>query len=282
MASFLSSVFWFLVLVVAVLGAIAWTSYNKLQSKAQAIKEQQSNVQIAVSKKLSLLNQLIDVVRNFQESEQFTHIKISQDSSNASLLSAYQQSGMLLTSLQGTAQKFPELRASEQYHRLIDSIQHCETDIQARRQAYNATVRDYNSICLSIPTVFVSRFMGFSSAPYLEFDISGTCDVTPKEFRTDDGERLQQLLSGAGERVMNASKVIASQAGEAGRQLANAVKEKVDSHHEPLYFFLSPGGVPEGPLTLAKIREAIANRPDADAIKIAQQGSHEWQPLPPT
>lgn len=239
-------------------------------------------MQISVSKKITLLNQLIDVVRNFQESEQFTHIKISQDTSNSGLLSAYQQSGMLLTSLQGAAQRFPELRASEQYHRLIDSIQHCEADIQVRRQAYNATVRDYNSICLSIPTVFVSRFMGFSSAPYLEFDISGACDVTSlKEFKTDDGERLQQILTGAGDRLMSASKLIANQAGEAGRQLANAVKEKVDSHHEPLYFFVSPGGVPEGPMTLPKIREAIASRPNADDVRIAEQGAREWRPLPP-
>lgn len=39
MANFLSTVFWLLVLIVAGLGAIAWTSYNKLQAKAQAIKE---------------------------------------------------------------------------------------------------------------------------------------------------------------------------------------------------------------------------------------------------
>ena len=70
------------------LAAIALYSYNTLQRKAQAIKEQASNVQIAISKKLSLINQLIDVVRNFQEGEQFTHLKIAQDSSNSSLMSA--------------------------------------------------------------------------------------------------------------------------------------------------------------------------------------------------
>ena len=266
------------------LAAIALYSYNTLQRKAQAIKEQASNVQIAISKKLSLINQLIDVVRNFQEGEQFTHLKIAQDSSNSSLMSAYQQSGTLLTSLQGVAQRFPELRASEQYHRLVDSIQHCEADIQGQREAYNARVRDYNSTCLSIPTVFVARLLGFSSAPYLEFDVSGANQVTTlKDFKTDDGERLQQLLAGAGGRLASAGKLIVSQAADAGRQIAGSVKDAAQAQTpaEPGYFFVMPGGVPEGPATLDQIRAAMAGRPDAAGVKIARAGSSEWQPLPP-
>jgi hypothetical protein len=54
------------------------------------------------------------------------------------------------------------LRVNGRYHRLVDSIQHCEGDIQTQRQAYNAAVIDYKSACLSIPTVIVARWMDFS------------------------------------------------------------------------------------------------------------------------
>jgi LemA protein len=279
MWDFLSGLFWLLFWIVVALVIIGLRSYNKLQRKSQSIRERASNVQVAISRKLSLINQLIDVVRNFQESEQFTHLKISQDATNAGMLSAYQQSGTLLTTIQGMAQRFPELRANEQYHRLVDSIQHCESDIQNQRQAYNAAVNDYNSACLSIPTVFVARLMGFSSAPYLEFDMSGARDVTSlKEFRTDDGERLQQLLVGAGGKLLSASKSIAAQATDAGRQIAGTLTSTVN---EPQYFFMIPGAVPEGPKALADIRRAIAGRAGADAVMIAESGSSEWRPLPP-
>lgn len=292
MAEFFSTLFWMLVVAVGLLIYIALKSYNRLQGKAQAIREKASNVQIAISKKLSLVNQLIDVVRNFQEAEQFTHLKISQDASGDALMSAYQQSGTLLTTLQGMVQRFPELRASEQYHRLVDSIQHCEADIQGQREGYNAVVRDYNATCLSIPTVFVARLMGFASAPYLEFDLSGAqAPNTLKDFKTDDGERLQQLLGAAGGRIASASRLVVEHASDASRQLAGAVKDKVQAASgagagasaatKPDYFFVLPGGVPEGPLTLEVIRATLATRGvDRSQVTIARPGSTEWQPLP--
>lgn len=273
---FISNVFSFLFFIAIVLAGIALFSYNKLQKLAQEIREKSSNVQIAISRKLSLINQLIDVVKNFQESEQFTQLKISQDASAASLMNSYQQSGTLLTTIQGMAERFPNLKASEQYHRLIDSIQGCEADIQNQRQFYNAAVKDYNSVCLSIPTVFVARMIGFGSAPYLEFDISGMKDVTSlKEFKTDDGERLQKLLMNAGSNLAGATKVIASHATQAGKQLVDKVKEK----STPSYFYMVPGGVPQGPASIQEIQAFISQGTLDAKVMIAVVGSNEWMSL---
>ena len=251
---FILGTFKLLILLAVILIGVALFSYNKLQRLAQGIKEKSSNVQIAISKKLSLINQLIDIVKNFQESEQFTHLKISQDSTASGLMSAYQASGTLLTALQGTAERFPNLKASEQYHRLVDSIQGCETDVQQQRHAYNAAVKDYNSVCLSIPTVFIARLIGFSSAPYLEFDLSGMTDVTNlKEFKTDDGERLQELLSSARNNIAGATKTIVSRASDAGKMIADRSKSK----SVPTYFYMFPNGVPQGPSPLHEITELL-------------------------
>ncbi len=281
MMNFLSTAFWLLFWVVLILGVIALIQYNKLQHLAQPVKEQTSNIQIAISKKLTLINQLIDVVKNFQASEQFTYLKINQDSTNTGLIAAYQQSGAVMSSLQGMAQRFPDLKASEQYHRLIDSIQQGEGDIQNKRQSYNAAAREYNKVCLSIPAVFVARFIGFSKAPYLEFDTSGVQDVTAlKEFKTDDGERLQQLLAGAGGKVADVSRMLAGQAGQAGRLLSDSVKEQIRDRTTPVYFYIEAGSVPKGPLPMEKIRELTAQS-GTERVSIAEPGSENWRPLPP-
>jgi LemA protein len=204
-------VFWILLISVV----LALFSYNKLQHLAQNIKEAASNVQIAISKKLSLINQLIDVVKNHQEYEQFTHLKISQDTSAPNLMAAYQQSGTVLATLQGFIERFPNLKTTGQYHRLVDSIQQCESEIQQTRQKYNLAVKNYNSVCLSLPTVLIAGFIGFSQAPYLEFDITGLKDVTNlKEFKTGDAERIQQLLHTSGFQIAEATKSAASRAGK--------------------------------------------------------------------
>lgn len=218
---FITGVFGLLFWVAIIFLVVAFFSFNKLQRLAQEIREAASNVQIAISKKLSLINQLIDVVKNHQEYEQFTHLKISQDTSAPNLMAAYQQSGTVLAALQGFIERFPNLKTSGQYHRLVDSIQQCESEIQQSRQKYNFAVKNYNSVCLSLPTVLIARFIGFSQAPYLEFDVSGLKDVTDlKEFKTADGERIQQLLHNAGTQIAGSIRGMTSQAGQTGELLA--------------------------------------------------------------
>lgn len=208
-----------LLLLILVIGVLVGgvLSYNGLQTLAQEVREKSSNVQISVSKKLGLVNQLIDVVKNYQEGEQLTQLKVSQDNSAVGLAQSYQQSGAVLATVQGMAERFPNLKANEQYHRLVDSIQHCEQNIQNTRETYNRSVKVYNTKRVKIPDLFIARSLGFPEAPYMEFDMSGLTEVTTlKSFKTDDGERLEQLLTGAGHRIAG----IATHAASAGKELA--------------------------------------------------------------
>lgn len=307
---FVITIFWLLLIALVVMGLVALTKYNRLQALAQNVRAKSSNAQVAISKKLNLVNQLIDLVKSFQESEQFTYLKIAQDANSAAIASAYNQSGSVLASIQGLAERFPRLRASEQYLRLVESVQSCENDIQAQRQAYNEAVRQYNTERLAIPTVFIARLMGFGTAPYMEFDHSGVLDATSlKSFQTADGERLQELLSQAGSRVAGTSRALAAQAADAGRLLQNKVKEIAESAaapagaergpdgaasntgnaastgtdadaDKPRYFCLPAGGVPQGPYTRAQIEHMLAQgdiTPDTQASELGGQG--QWRPL---
>ncbi len=210
-----------LFLLIAVVG-MAVVSYNSLQKLGQDVREKASNIQVAISKKLTLINQLIDVVKNYQESEQLVQLKVSQDASASHLSNSYQQSGAVLATVQGIAEKFPNLKANEQYHRLVDSIQACEQNIQDSRERYNHSVKEYNTKRARIPVVFFAKSLGFPEAPYMQFDLSGVQPVTGlQDFKTDDGERLQQLFSGAGNKLAD----FASQAGKAGKELVGKMKE---------------------------------------------------------
>lgn len=278
MLGFLSSLLWLLFWLVVILGFIAFKSYNKLQGHAQAIHEGSSNIQVAVSKKLALLNQLIDVVKNFQESEQFTYLKIAQDNSAAGLSSAYQQSGAILTSLQGVADRFPNLKASEQYHRLVDNIEACESNIQEQRETYNLTVRKYNTVRLSIPTVFVAGMLGFSTAPYLEFDITGVAEPGHlKNFKTDDGERLQQLLSHAGGQIAGASRVLVNHATQASKIAVESIKARTKT--DPDFFYQASGGVPAGPHKLQTLIDQVESGHIPREVLVAEVGSTTWHSL---
>jgi LemA protein len=280
---FVANLFWLLVWLGAILGVIALASYNKLQSLGQEVKEKASNIQVAVSKKVQLVNQLGDVVRGYQQAEQLTVLKVSQDNTAQAVAGAYRDSGQLLATIQSTAQRFPELQASQQYHRLIDSIQYCEANIEARRNEYNDVVKRYNSKRGSIPAVFVARIIGFPMAPHLEFDISGAEEQSLRRFETPDGEQLVRLLGNAGERVSSSARRIAQGAVDAGaltaQRVVDAVGHKPDDTTPRRYFYMSPGGVPKGPMPLAGIREQVAAGNLPTDLLVAEDGSDSWTAL---
>jgi len=267
----------FILIVLLVLVLWAARIYNSLQKLAQNVRESSSNVQVAISKKLSLINQLIEVVKNYQTGEQLVQLKVSQDNSTAAMSSSYQQSGAVMNAIQGMAQRFPDLKANEQYHRLVNNIESGEAEIGKTRNHYNGKVKGYNSERLSIPNVFIARALGFGEAPYLQFDQSGATDPNSlKEFKTDDGERLQQLLSGAGNTIAKTTRNLTQQAGNAGKLLVDKMKEAPSSS----YFYMVAGGTPKGPVPLSDIHAMVASGSLPPTVQISTPGSDEWQLIP--
>lgn len=221
----------FAIFIGIVLAIIAFLSYNALRALSENVREAWSNIGVAGKKQASLVNQLIDVVKGYQESEKLVMLKVSDDmTSAAQVAQMHQQAGSIIAAANGLAQRYPELKANEQYQRLIDSIQRCEVDLETAREGYNRHVKIYNVKRSSIPNVFYAGALGFKVAPYLEFvgaeqsmDTDGI-----RAFTSDaDGERLNALLGQAGAkmkdaggRVLAGGRLVAEAAGEKVRQLA--------------------------------------------------------------
>ena len=225
--SFIGGLIQWLLFFGIVVVVIAFFGYNGLRKLSESIREAMSNIGVVSKKQASLINQLIDVVKGYQESEKLVMLKVSDDISSAGQAAqVYQQSNMVLSAASGIAQKFPELKANQQYNRLIDSIQACEAQLESARKQFNDAVKVYNVKRSSIPTVFYAATLGFKAAPYLEFDgASQVVDMgTIKNFSSDaDGERLNELLGQAGSKVLQVS----NKAIESGRLIAGAAQGKI-------------------------------------------------------
>lgn len=211
--------------------------YNALRRLSESIREAWSNTGVVAKKQVSLVNQLIDVVKGYQESEKLVMLKISDDNTNASALSQmHHQAGTVLSTISGMAQRFPELKANEQYQRLIDSIQSCENQLEQSRQNYNGHVKTYNSKRSSLPTVFYASAIGFNAAPYLNFEgneITADVGALQSFAADDDGERLNALIgkvgssaARVGSKALNSGAQLATKAIEGGKALADAAQEK--------------------------------------------------------
>lgn len=211
----------------ALVGFVFWR-YNGLRALSENVKEAWSNIGVSIRKQASLINQLIDAVRNYSEGEKLVMLKVSEDNSLNDIQQIHQQGGTLLSAVNGLAQRFPDLKANTQYSALMKAIQEVENKLERQRENYNAAAKRYNILRTSMPDLFYAKFLGFNAAPYLDFDgVSEQHGQALKDFASDDGDRLNRLLSSAGGKVLRVSQQVGSNALQQGRQLASAAQEKV-------------------------------------------------------
>jgi LemA protein len=224
--------------LVVIIGIIVFVGYNKLRGLSELIREAWSNIGAAAKKQADLINKLIELVKSYEAFEGFTMLTISEDVSNAaSVATMYQQSGTVLSSVNGLAQKFPELKNNQQYQALMNNMKTCEDELERARVRYNGSVREYNTARSSIPTVFYAHILGFKTADYLEFKGNDqVMDVgSLKSFSDDSGERINALLGRAGGKILEVSnkaieagKTAAQKAIEGGKGLADKTQEKIE------------------------------------------------------
>ena len=209
----------FLILVILIIFFV-FSSYNKLQRSAQRVKECLSNISVSLQKKVNLVNQLIDVVKNYQDGEQLVHLSISRNATQSDLVSSQMEANKALIGVQGFLQRFPELKANEQYTQLMQSINNIENEVSYQRERYNEAVREYNTQRSTIPTVFVANALKFPEAPYLDFSQENIEQNLLRDFNTNSGEHLNALLSSATNSLKEGSKTIVNKAVETGKRIS--------------------------------------------------------------
>ncbi|WP_157670213.1 LemA family protein [Chitinibacter sp. GC72] len=288
---FISDVFSFLFWVALILGGLALWCYNGLRRSAENVKEAWSNIGVVAKKQISLINQLIDVVKSYEDSEKLVMLKVSEDSSLTSIQNMVHQSTVALNTMAGLAQKFPDLKSNQQYNRLIDSIQQVEAQLHGYREQYNAVTKAYNVERGKIPHVFISSQLGFKSAPYLEF--SGGEEIHDmgvlKTIGGDDAERLNALIGNASGKVLQLGKSAAGAGMQIGKQAASAGKQLLDKGSSKLkeitvvdYFYLDAERKPQGPVQWDALLALHAEGQIGDETLVcskSQMGSSDWQAL---
>lgn len=191
-----------IIIVIALLGWFVMV-YNQLQAMMQEIREQLSNLQAALKKRIDLANQIVEIAQGYTDHERLTYAQITNNQ-NA------------LGNLRALAQDYPQLRANETYQNLMDKLENIENVILSRRENYNAAVRQYNSARNRFPAVLIAQKLSFAVAPYYEIDDPDFLEKV-KMFERDDSETLQKLVGDGAKAI-----------GQKAQQAGDIVKQKID------------------------------------------------------
>lgn len=264
------------IVLAVVLGVVAFFGYNKLRRMAEDGKEAVSNIKLAIGNKAQILNDLSSIVLRYHQDEQLMVLKISEDLAVSSLQSAYQQAGAVLSTIQGLAQRYPELKSNAQFDHLMHSVEQADAKIHDAQRRYNGIAKDYNVRRGSFPTLLYAGFVGFGPAQYLDFDSAHPSAGQSGTLISDDGERVRQIMGVASAKALEAGRTLAHH----GRELAERTVQKVQTANllgpGEEFTYLDENQKPQGPMSREELDAVFrAGRINGDT-RVLKGGAKDW------
>jgi len=150
-------------------------SYNKFTSQEEAVKSSWSEVQNQLQRRNDLIPNLVETVKGYSIHEEDIMKDIAESRSRLlaakspeeTIQAANQQTGAL-GRLLAVVENYPNLKADEQFNRLMDEIAGSENRIAVARKRYNDNVQAYNTARHQFPGVITNKMFGFKDYPYFE------------------------------------------------------------------------------------------------------------------
>ncbi len=148
------------------------------------VAEAWGNVQTAYQRRNDLIGNLVKTVKGAADFERTTLEAVIKaraaatqttiDPSNITPEQLQQfnkaQGGLssALSRLLVTVERYPELKANENFLKLQDELTSTENSIQTVRTRYNEAIKPYNMHIKQFPGVLLAKFLGFNDKPYFD------------------------------------------------------------------------------------------------------------------
>ena len=174
-----------IIIAVAVL-AVVWgiTGYNGLVSMDEGVQTKWADVETQYQRRADLIPNLVNTVKGYaaHESETLqavvearakaTSVNIDPSNMSAEQIANFQkaQDGVssALSRLLVTVEKYPDLKANENFKELQAQLEGTENRISVARRDYNEAARKYNTTLRSFPKNILAGMFGFEKKAYFE------------------------------------------------------------------------------------------------------------------
>jgi len=164
------------VLVLALAGPLI--IYNRLVHLRNLTRESWRDIDTELQRRYDLVPNLVNTVKGYAAHEQQTFEAVTAQRAEAMASSREpdeqgpreQALGQGVTQLLAVAERYPDLKASEQFLALQRQLADTEDRIQVARRIYNANTRAYDTLVQTFPGLLVARAFKFPVRPFFELD----------------------------------------------------------------------------------------------------------------
>ena len=171
---------WILGGIAAVLLLYIVIVFNRLVRQRNVVREGWSGIDVQLKRRSDLVPELVEVVKGYAPHERTLLEEVTakralsldaQAQGNvAQNAQATQQLGSAVGRLIAVAEAYPQLKASENFHKLQEQLSEIEEQLQFARRYYNGAVRNLNISIQSFPDLLIAKPFGFSEQPFFELE----------------------------------------------------------------------------------------------------------------
>ena len=164
---------------IIILGAVVLVvgvfMYNQLVTLKNRTDESWSDIDVQLKRRYDLIPNLVNAVKGYATHESTVLEKVTEARSQAMQAGTAggraQAENMLsdaLKSLFAVSENYPDLKANTNFLELQRELSDTENKIQAARRFYNANVRDFNTLVVTVPSNLVAALFGFAKRDFFE------------------------------------------------------------------------------------------------------------------
>ncbi|KRM92956.1 LemA protein [Liquorilactobacillus cacaonum DSM 21116] len=169
---------WIIIIVVIVLLILGYVAlYNGLQTAKVYTEESWSQIDVQLKRRNDLIPNLVETTKGYAKHEKETFAKVVElrnqmvqlpaDAHEEKMEVSNQLSGTL-KSIFALAESYPDLKANQEFTKLMEELTNTENKIAYSRQLFNSSAASYNQKLMTFPSNMVAKAHGLEKVNYLE------------------------------------------------------------------------------------------------------------------
>jgi len=177
--------------VVVVLLIIFFAIYNGLVRRRNQVKNSWAQIDVQLKRRYDLIPNLVETVKGYMKHERETleavtkARNLAQQVSSAGAGERAKAEGELssaLSRLLAVVERYPDLKANQNFLALQEELTSTENKISFSRQFYNDSVLRYNNQTQMVPSNIVAGMTGFKASEFFEVTVAAEREAPKVSF----------------------------------------------------------------------------------------------------
>lgn len=163
--------------IAAAIGLIVMSLYNRLVALRQNRENAFSDIDVQLKQRLDLIPSLVETVKGYAAHEKGVFEEVTNaragvqgaDSTNERIAAERRLGGAMVNVL-AVAENYPDLKADQNFQRLMAELSDIENKIAAARRFFNNATNELNTTVQQFPSNIVAGWFGFKTETFFDVD----------------------------------------------------------------------------------------------------------------